>query len=75
MRYSITFVVLCTAYLWLSPHIVEVAEAKLENMLRENFRVSLVEKVASLKYNYIENQDSWDLISRVCKEPEKQCTC
>ena len=71
---SITFVVLCTAYLWLSPHIVEVAEAKLENMLRENFRVSLVEKVASLKYNYIENQDSWDLISRVCKEPEKQCT-
>ena len=49
MRYSITFVVLCTAYLWLSPHIVEVAEAKLENMLRENFRVSLVEKVASLK--------------------------
>ena len=71
---SITFVVLCTAYSWLSPHIAAIDEARLENSLRENFKVSLVEKVASLKYNYIENQDSWDLISRVCKNPEKQCT-
>lgn len=69
----IVLVTLCTAYSWLCPHIVGIAQVKLENELRENFRVSLVEKVASLKYNYIENQDSWDLISRVCKEPEKHC--
>lgn len=72
--FSVFLVAVCTAYLWFSPHIVALAETKLENKLRESLRVSLVEKVASLKYNYIENQESWDLISRVCKQPEIQCT-
>lgn len=45
--FSIILVTLCTAYSWIAPNIVEIAEAKLENNLRSNFRISLVEKVAS----------------------------
>ncbi|MEG1871151.1 MAG: ABC transporter ATP-binding protein, partial [Peptostreptococcaceae bacterium] len=47
---------------------------QLKNKLRGDFRVNIVEKIATLKYGHIENQDSWDLISRVIKEPEVQCT-
>lgn len=71
--FTILLIILFTAYLWIYPHIVEITEVKLENDLRKNFRVLLIDKVASLKYNYIENQDVWDLITRVLKQPDKQC--
>lgn len=70
---SIVFIIACNMYIWFEPHIVKIEETKLENELRTNFKISLIEKVGSLKYNYIENQDSWDLISRVIKKPEEQC--
>lgn len=47
-------------------------EVKLENRIREEFRYATVEKRAELSYKYIEEGDSWDIISRVCKEPEKK---
>lgn len=46
----------------------------MSNKLRRTFRVDLIEKVASLKYKYIENENSSNLISRVMKEPEVQCS-
>lgn len=64
---------LTIAYTWISYQIIKFSEVKLENKLRQNFRVFLVEKIANLKYKHIESQDSWDLISRVVKEPEIQC--
>lgn len=68
------FVILLLAYDWISKQLSKFAEVQIKNRLRGEFRVSIVEKIATLKYKYIENQDSWDLISRVIKEPEVQCT-
>ncbi len=68
------FVIILLAYDWISKQLSKFAEVQIKNKLRGEFRVNIVEKIATLKYKYIENQDSWDLISRVIKEPEVQCT-
>ena len=68
------FVIILLAYDWISKQLSKFAEVQIKNRLRGEFRVSIVEKIATLKCKYIENQDSWDLISRVIKEPEVQCT-
>ncbi|WP_346937879.1 ABC transporter ATP-binding protein [Clostridium sp.] len=70
----LSFVIILLAYDWISKQLSKFAEVQIKNKLRGEFRVSIVEKIATLKYKYIENQDSWDLISRVIKEPEVQCT-
>lgn len=61
------------AYQWISDQVGKFAEVKLENNLRNSFRVTILKKVATLKYKYIENEKSWDLISRVSKDPETRC--
>ncbi len=68
------FVILLLAYDWISTQLSKFAEVQIKNRLRGEFRVNIVEKIATLRYKYIESQDSWDLISRVIKEPEAQCT-
>ncbi len=37
--------------------------------LTTHFRTSMLEKRSALEYRHIENNDSWDLISRTCKDP------
>lgn len=66
-------VVLLIAYSWISWQILRFIEVKLELKLKEGFRVDITEKRAKLKYKHIENKETWDLISRVAKEPETQC--
>ncbi|MCK4257868.1 MAG: ABC transporter ATP-binding protein [Halanaerobiales bacterium] len=66
----ICLLILLIGYKWFSYQIRQFAEAKLIFALRENLRVSITDKRASLKYDHIENNDTWDLISRVSKEPE-----
>ncbi len=68
------FVILLLAYDWISTQLSKFAEVQIKNRLRGEFRVNIVEKIATLRYKYIESQDSWDLISRVITEPEVQCT-
>jgi len=68
------FVILLLAYDWIFTQLSKFAEVQIKNRLRGEFRVNIVEKIATLRYKYIESQDSWDLISRVIKEPEVQCT-
>lgn len=67
----ITLLIALIAYNWVAGQIIKFAEVKLEFALRERFRVSITEKVAKLKYAYIENQEAWNLISRVSKNPEE----
>lgn len=78
MNYSEIFlplisVVLLIVYSWVSEELVNLINVKLEMRLREKFRVTITEKGAKLKYKHVENKDTWDLISRVSKEPEIQC--
>ncbi len=69
----LALVVLLIGYGWIASQLIKLVEIKLELKLRENFRVIITEKRAKLKYKHIENKDTWDLISRVAKEPEIQC--
>lgn len=71
---SLAIIIGCAVYSWLSPHAVELLQTKMENQLRKTLKGSLVERVAALKYRYIEAEESWNLISRVCREPEIQCS-
>ena len=57
-------------YSWASDQLVKFIDIKLELKLREKFRASITEKRAKLRYSYIENNDTWDLMSRVAKDPE-----
>ncbi|SHH80707.1 ATP-binding cassette, subfamily B [Clostridium collagenovorans DSM 3089] len=69
----ILMLITLVAYSWVSRQICKFVEVKLELKLKETFRVSITEKRARLKFKHIENNDTWNLISRVAKEPEKQC--
>lgn len=66
----ITWVVGLIGYTWIANYIRRFADVRLENKLREELRVSITEKRATLKYKHVESQDSWDLIQRVSKTPE-----
>ncbi len=68
----LTLVIIFIAYNWISSQLIKLVEVKLEIKLREKFRVFITEKRAKLKYKHIENKDTWDLISRVAKDPEVQ---
>ncbi len=39
--------------------------------IHRGYRIILLEKCASVQYKYIEDSKTWDLLSRVMKEPEK----
>jgi ATP-binding cassette subfamily B protein len=69
---SMFAVVALVGYTWISAKLIKFVEVNLEIKLREDLRVGMVEKRAKLSYKYIENSESWDLISRVCKEPESK---
>ena len=57
---------------WMFPRIISILGQKSELKLKEMYRPLLLEKCAKLKYCYVENSESWDLINRVLKNTEKQ---
>lgn len=60
------------SYSWFSNEILTFAETKLVHKLRETLRIDITDKCSRLKYKYVENDDSQNLISRVLKEPENE---
>lgn len=48
----------------------EFVSLKLEFKLREVIRTRFIDCIAKLDYEHIEDSDTWDMISRVSKEPE-----
>ena len=46
--------------------------ARLKQRLAETFKVRTLDKRARLAYRHIENNETMDLIGRVCREPENQ---
>ncbi len=57
---------------WLVPRINGILRQKVELKMLQVYRPQMLEKCASLKYAYVEQSESWDLIERVLKEPEKR---
>ncbi len=66
----IIFVVAMVALNWVSQQLSKFSSKMVTLKLREKLRPALLEKRARLIYEHIENADTWDLISRVTKQPE-----
>ncbi|MFL7795607.1 ABC transporter ATP-binding protein/permease [Clostridium chauvoei] len=58
------------AYTWISDKLLGFVQTRLEIKLKETIRVDITEKIAKLEYRHIESEASWNLISRVIKQPE-----
>ncbi len=56
---------LVLGYQWLSQDIQQFLRVKLNIKVSEYLDVLIIQKISRLKYNNIENADSWNLISRV----------
>lgn len=67
----IVVLVCLVGYEWISKKLINFVNVRLEIRIRETLRLATVDKRACLCYEHIENSDSWDLVSRVCREPEK----
>ncbi len=57
------------AYQYLSGSLVQFANTRFQIGLTEAFGGAVLEKRARLEYRHIEDNDTWDLITRTCKEP------
>lgn len=57
---------------WMVPRIQRLLRERAELKLLRDYRPLLLEKCARLKYQHLEQSESWDLISRVLAEPEKR---
>lgn len=68
----LTYVVLVIAWNILSGGLIHFVRIRLSNKLRQKLRIAFLEKRANLDYQYIENQDIWDLVKRVCTTPEEK---
>lgn len=66
----IVVLVILIAFVWLSKNFKDLFMAKLEIELRQTFRTKITEKRQRLKYFYIEDAKTWDLISRISDKPE-----
>lgn len=60
------------AYTWISGELSRFAQTRLELSARKEFRTAITQKRTRLAYRYIEDNKSWDLISRVARTPETQ---
>lgn len=63
---------LLLGYQWLSHQLSAFAEVRLKNALCERVHTFFAEKMAKLRYEYIEDRDAHDLMFRIWKDPENQ---
>lgn len=70
--FPILCMVVLIIYQWTASSVMKLVWIKLELKLRESFRSAVIEKRARLKYRYIENHETWDLINRVADSPESK---
>lgn len=66
----LVYLMLVVAYTTLSGTVNKFTELGIDQQLAVTYRAEILEKRAKLAYHNIENNETWDLISRVCKEPE-----
>ena len=60
-------------YINLVGYILNYFQEKLICSLRSGFKMVLITKIASVDYDNIEDDNKWNLISRVIREPEVKC--
>jgi ATP-binding cassette subfamily B protein len=67
--FPLTGMMLIILYNYLNWSFVSYINLKLEMKMTEIFRTGIVEKRSRLEYRHIEDNDSWDLITRTCTDP------
>lgn len=71
IKYAVIIIVMIS-YQWIIPNLKKLLNVKMQNKLRESLSLDIIKKQASLKYHYIEDTDTWDLIQRVSDKPEEK---
>ncbi|WP_297521964.1 ABC transporter ATP-binding protein [uncultured Clostridium sp.] len=67
---SIFMLVSVVAIDWLFAKVILFASTSMSLKIKKGYRVEITRKVASLKYSYIESEDTWNLIERTTKDIE-----
>ena len=62
---ALTAVSLLVSFDWISNQLLDLLVGRLRINVRERFGTEMVEKVADLRYRYVENPESWDLITKI----------
>ena len=65
----LTGLMLIIIYQYLNTSLISYINLKLEMRLTEVIRTEIADKRSKLEYRHIENNDSWDLITRTCGDP------
>ena len=61
-----------TGWRYIGTNLVRMVNTRIRQRLAETFKVRTLEKCARLAYRHIENNETMDLIGRVCRQPEEQ---
>ena len=67
---ALTAVSLLVSFDWISNQLLDLLVGRLRIDVRERFGTEMVEKVADLRYRYVENPESWDLITKISTDME-----
>ena len=70
MYNSFMLIIILISYQWISNELNKFFCVKLEIKIRENYRIKIVNKISRLEYKYIEDKETWELISRIMQNPE-----
>ncbi|NLZ82759.1 MAG: ABC transporter ATP-binding protein, partial [Clostridiales bacterium] len=65
----LTGLMLIIIYQYLNSSLISYVNLKLEMSLTEIIRTEIAYKRSKLEYRHIENNDSWDIITRTCGDP------
>lgn len=68
----IVLIMLLVAYGYLNDGLLMYIRSKRDIKMRNSFKGAVVEKCSRLKYYHIENSSTWNLINRICKNPEER---
>ncbi|MCL2057811.1 MAG: ABC transporter ATP-binding protein/permease [Oscillospiraceae bacterium] len=67
--FPLVCMLLLVAHQYVNYALIGLVKAKMDIKLTEAFRTAITEKRAMLEYRHIENNDVWDIISRVGDDP------
>lgn len=68
----IVLIMLLVAYGYLNDGLLTYVRSKRDIKIKNACKGAVIEKCSRLKYFHIESSSTWDLINRVCKNPEER---
>ncbi len=72
IHFPLIMIAAIVAYQYINGVLMSFVSTKAYMRLNEVFRTEIVEKRLRLEYKHIENNESWEIINRVCNDPAAQ---